>query len=104
MLDEETTALNEGKPGLGGLMTSFVRALDMKQKEDAKGSASSAPKGLMVDEIFGNIFVMNFAGHDGHHCKYLGFQLITSRSAPRRPRLGHGRASGAYTGDREVGV
>jgi hypothetical protein len=65
MLDEETTALNEGKSGSGGLMTSFVRALDMKQKEDAKGSASSStPKGLMVDEIFGNIFVINFAGHD----------------------------------------
>jgi hypothetical protein len=65
MLDEETTALNEGKSGSGGLMTSFVRALDMKQKEDAKGSASSStPKGLIVDEIFGNIFVINFAGHD----------------------------------------
>lgn len=65
MLDEETTALNKGKSGSGGLMTSFVRALNVKQKEDAKGSASSStPKGLTVDEIFGNIFVINFAGHD----------------------------------------
>jgi cytochrome P450 len=65
MLDEETAALNEGKFGSGGLMTSFVRALDTKQKEDAKGSGdSSTPKGLTVDEILGNIFVINFAGHD----------------------------------------
>ena len=65
MLDEETTYLNEGKSGSGGLMTSFVRALDMKQKEDAKDNAGSpTPKGMTVDEIFGNIFEINFAGHD----------------------------------------
>lgn len=65
MLDEETIALKEGKSGSGGLMTSFVRALDVKQKEDAKGSANSTTlKGLTADEIFGNIFVINFAGHD----------------------------------------
>jgi hypothetical protein len=65
MLDEETTALNEGKPGSGGLMTSFVRAMDLKQKEEVKDKTdSSALKGLTVEEIFGNIFVINFAGHD----------------------------------------
>ncbi|THC88324.1 hypothetical protein EYZ11_012230 [Aspergillus tanneri] len=67
MLDEETKALNKGKAGTGGLMTSFVRAMDLKQKEDAqgkKGTSGSPPKGLAVDEIFGNIFVINFAGHD----------------------------------------
>ncbi|KAB8229432.1 cytochrome P450 [Aspergillus alliaceus] len=65
MLNEETKALNEGQAGTGGLMTSFVRAMDLKQKEDAKGKRSgSPPKGLTVDEIFGNIFVINFAGHD----------------------------------------
>ncbi|PYI05538.1 cytochrome P450 [Aspergillus sclerotiicarbonarius CBS 121057] len=67
MLDEETKALNSGKAGSGGLMTSFVRAMDLKQKEDAHDQSkesSSPPKGLTVDEIFGNIFVINFAGHD----------------------------------------
>jgi hypothetical protein len=67
MLDEETSLLKEGKTGTGSLMTSFVRALDTHQKDGVivKGSDSqSLPKGLTVDEIFGNIFVINFAGHD----------------------------------------
>ncbi|OOG00095.1 hypothetical protein ASPCADRAFT_161615 [Aspergillus carbonarius ITEM 5010] len=65
MLNEETKALNEGQAGAGGLMTSFVRAMDLKQQEDAKRKSSgSPPKGLTIDEIFGNIFVINFAGHD----------------------------------------
>ncbi|GAB1197740.1 hypothetical protein APSETT444_007043 [Aspergillus pseudonomiae] len=62
MLDEEVQAFNEGKAGSGGLMTSFVRAMN---REDAMGKANDAsPRGLTTDEIFGNIFVINFAGHD----------------------------------------
>ncbi|PYH29020.1 cytochrome P450 [Aspergillus neoniger CBS 115656] len=67
MLDEETKALNTGRAGSGGLMTSFVRAMDLEQKVDGEQKANtsgSPPKGLTVDEIFGNIFVINFAGHD----------------------------------------
>ncbi|KAL4893485.1 cytochrome P450 [Aspergillus ambiguus] len=67
MLDEEIKALNTGNSGSGGLMTSFVRAMDLKQKEDGEHKTrtnGSPPKGLTVDEIFGNIFVINFAGHD----------------------------------------
>ena len=67
MLDEETSLLKQGKTGTGSLMTSFVQALNTHQKEEVtvKGSArQSLPKGLTVDEIFGNIFVINFAGHD----------------------------------------
>ncbi|GKZ57622.1 hypothetical protein AnigIFM60653_012028 [Aspergillus niger] len=67
MLNEETKALNTGSAGSGGLMTSFVRAMDLKQKVDEEGktkTSGSPPKGLTVDEIFGNIFVINFAGHD----------------------------------------
>jgi hypothetical protein len=60
MLDEETKLLNQGEKGSGSLMTSFLRALDAKDKD----TGSSAPQGLSVDEIFGNIFVINFAGHD----------------------------------------
>lgn len=67
MLDEETLLLKQGKPGTGSLMTSFVRALDTHQKGEAligTNAAQSHSKGLTVDEIFGNIFVINFAGHD----------------------------------------
>ena len=58
MLGEETTLRDSGEEGTGSLMTSFVRALDIHHKGD------SSPRGLTVDEIFGNIFVINFAGHD----------------------------------------
>ncbi|KAJ3579647.1 hypothetical protein NPX13_g908 [Xylaria arbuscula] len=43
LLEAETTALAQGKPGSGGIMPSF---------------------GLSVEEIFGNLFVINLAGHD----------------------------------------
>lgn len=66
MLDEETSLINQGRSGSGTLMTSFVRAHDSHQKDKGAGKIEDdkAPKGLTVDEIFGNIFVINFAGHD----------------------------------------
>lgn len=66
MLETETSLHNRGKTGTGSLMTSFVRALDTSQQENAasKGIQGHVTKGLSVDEIFGNIFVINFAGHD----------------------------------------
>ncbi|KAF1949760.1 cytochrome P450 monooxygenase [Byssothecium circinans] len=62
MMDEEMQSLNQGTKGSGSLMTSLVRAGDAY----SKGSANDGNriKGLSVDEIFGNIFVINFAGHD----------------------------------------
>ncbi|KAF2188427.1 cytochrome P450 monooxygenase [Zopfia rhizophila CBS 207.26] len=62
MLNEETASLNRGEKGSGSLMTSFVRALDAHSKEDSTSTAGH--KGLSIDEIFGNMFVINFAGHD----------------------------------------
>ena len=67
MLDEETSLLHRGKTGTGSLMTSFVRALDTHKRVEANKestAAQSPSKGLTADEIFGNIFVINFAGHD----------------------------------------
>ncbi|KAF1957295.1 putative cytochrome P450 monooxygenase [Byssothecium circinans] len=61
MLEEETAALKEGKPGAGSLMTSFVKASNTYK---AKSEGGKHPQGLSVEEIFGNIFVINFAGHD----------------------------------------
>lgn len=66
MLNEETSLLKQDKPGTGSLMTSFVRALQDHQKsidvtKDVEGPSS---KGLSVSEILGNIFAINFAGHD----------------------------------------
>ena len=42
-------------------MTSFVKALN---NNESKSQGSQQRWGLSVDEIFGNIFVINFAGHD----------------------------------------
>jgi hypothetical protein len=61
MLDEETSMMNRSEKGSESLMTSFFTALDTHQIEDANATGT---RGLSVDEIFGNIFVVNFAGHD----------------------------------------
>jgi cytochrome P450 len=58
---EEEFALRVGKPGKGGLMTSFVHAMDQPQ---GKVMDTRKATGLTVQEIFGNFFVINFAGHD----------------------------------------
>ncbi|KAF3016433.1 hypothetical protein E8E14_004771 [Neopestalotiopsis sp. 37M] len=62
MLDDETTAMKQGKAGSGGILSGFVRALDTHQKEPAAGV--SAKKGLSAEEILGNLFIINFAGYD----------------------------------------
>lgn len=65
MLDDETKALDQGQPGSGGIMASFVRAANMHHLDSADAPDSKGTKrGLSVDEIFGNLFVINFAGHD----------------------------------------
>ncbi|KAI1137607.1 putative cytochrome P450 [Hypoxylon sp. FL0543] len=65
MLEEETDALHQGKPGSGGIMASFVRAADIYRHESATElDLKVTKKGLSRDEIFGNLFVINFAGHD----------------------------------------
>ena len=57
MLNEERSLLDAGKPGTGNLMSSLIRA-----SEDSTYSDNT--KGLSVSEILGNIYVINFAGHD----------------------------------------
>ncbi|GAB1319536.1 Cytochrome P450 monooxygenase [Madurella fahalii] len=66
MFEEEVAALDQGKPGSGGIMTAFVRAVDVHNREAAASTAVAKGdrKGLSIDEVFGNLFVLNFAGHD----------------------------------------
>lgn len=59
MLNDEKGLLSQGKPGTGTIMTSLIR-----QFEDGKKSNIDRAKALSVQEILGNIFVINFAGHD----------------------------------------
>lgn len=68
MLEDETSALRDNKPGFGGIMSEFVRALDMHEREVVAQpnlkESKDGKRGLSVDEIFGNIFVINSAGHN----------------------------------------
>ncbi|ROW18393.1 hypothetical protein VPNG_00168 [Cytospora leucostoma] len=68
MLEDGTSALRENRPGSGGIMSAFVRALDVHIREvvtqPTLKESKDGKKGLSVDEIFGNLFVINFAGHD----------------------------------------
>lgn len=68
MLDDETSAVRDNKPDSGSLMSSFIRALDTHEREvsaqpEVRGKRGGK-RGLAIDEIFGNLFVINFAGHD----------------------------------------
>ena len=66
MLDQiadEKQLIWEGKPGSGTLVSNLVRASEQPQdRKDFNPTARSKP--LSIDEILGNIFVFNFAGHD----------------------------------------
>lgn len=56
MFNTEKALLDQGKPGTGTLMSSFVR----ESTVDPKSNKTV----LTLDEILGNIYVINFAGHD----------------------------------------
>ncbi|KAF2676004.1 cytochrome P450 [Lentithecium fluviatile CBS 122367] len=64
MLHEETASSRRGESGSGSLMTSLVRAGDSYAQAQGGSGSKRRTTGLSVDEIFGNIFVINFAGHD----------------------------------------
>ncbi|KAL8768824.1 MAG: hypothetical protein Q9194_005609, partial [Teloschistes cf. exilis] len=62
-IDDEKRSISEGEAGSKTLVSNLVRAVENQQSTVA-GSGLQAPKPLSVDEILGNIFVFNFAGHD----------------------------------------
>ena len=72
MLDQiahEKTLIAEGKPGSGTLVSNLVRAGEEPPETTIASVSTSNGKqnvsrALSVDEILGNIFVINFAGHD----------------------------------------
>ena len=61
MLNHERSLLKDGKPGTGTLMTSLVRASGIDEKDMKSGGNA---KNLTVSEVLGNLFFINFAGHD----------------------------------------
>ena len=68
--EEEKKAISHGKKGENNLMTSLVRASQAvtELEADAIDKDREGPQlsqvGLTEQEIYGNIFLFNFAGHD----------------------------------------
>ncbi|KAL8673580.1 MAG: hypothetical protein Q9168_002012 [Polycauliona sp. 1 TL-2023] len=66
MLDQiadEKQLISEGKAGSGTLVSNLVRASEQSERS-ARPNGSKEQTPLSIDEILGNIFVFNFAGHD----------------------------------------
>ena len=71
-LTQEKRLIAEGKPGSGTLMSNLVRASEVQYEVTGVGRSertymdgkSHEMRPLSVDEILGNVFVFNFAGHD----------------------------------------
>ena len=71
-LAEERRLVAEGRPGSGTLISNLVRASEEPENVAGGGDGAKSRKDgkayeakpLTVDEILGNIFVFNFAGHD----------------------------------------
>ena len=63
MYNDERRLLDAGKPGTGNLMSSLVRVSEDERKKNGQLNADG-PKSFTISEILGNIFVINFAGHD----------------------------------------
>ena len=61
MLARERRSISLGESSAGNLLSALVRASDEANQSDTKGRAI---QGLTDDEIFGNIFMYNLAGHE----------------------------------------
>ena len=65
MVNEEKRLIAEGKVGSGNIINSLICASEEVSKSLAGVEGDSKiTKGLTEAEIYGNIFVYNFAGHD----------------------------------------
>lgn len=68
--DEEKKAIADGKSQAANIMTSLIRASSAAGMPEKAVSGPNGPtkevacNALTEDEIYGNIFVYNFAGHD----------------------------------------
>ncbi|KAF3760401.1 putative cytochrome P450 [Cryphonectria parasitica EP155] len=69
-IEKETAAIDRGDPGSGGFITHLVRTLDDEDDIETRANVGdrttkkSRKAALSMDEILGNMFVINFAGYD----------------------------------------
>ena len=65
MVHNEERLVAQNEPGGENIIKSLIRASnEMSKSSSSAGTEGSAIRGLTEDEIYGNIFVYNFAGHD----------------------------------------
>lgn len=63
LINEEKSLLAQGKTGSGNMISSLLGPAATLEKPSA-GTKGRHAKGLSDTEIFGNVFMYNFAGHD----------------------------------------
>ncbi|TGO87147.1 hypothetical protein BPOR_0247g00120 [Botrytis porri] len=64
MLKDKKEAIAHGKPRSATFTSSLLRASKEQSQLSSNGSAPSGFQGLTEEEIYANLFVYNFAGHD----------------------------------------
>lgn len=65
MLEREKQLISQRAPGAANLMSSLVRGSKEAQQADAESDkGNTVLKGLTDTEIYGNLFLYNFAGHE----------------------------------------
>ena len=65
MVHEEKRLIARNEPGGENIIKSLIRASDeMSNSSTSAGIEGPGIRGLTGEEIYGNIFVFNFAGHD----------------------------------------
>jgi len=83
MLETESKLISKGETGTSTLMTSFARALHDGRKTVDIAVGHNAPHsiGLNIEEVLGNIFAINFAGHDTT-ANTLAFAMLMLAACP----------------------
>ena len=65
MLEREKHLISQRAPGAANLMSSLVRGSEEARQADTENDKDrTVPKGLTDSEIYGNVFLYNFAGHE----------------------------------------
>ena len=78
--EDEKEAMTRGGKQEHNLLTSLVRASQANTNSKEDGSVGFNQEGLTEEEIYGNIFVFNFAGHDATaNSLALGISLLATR-------------------------
>lgn len=78
--EDEKQAMIRGEKQEHNLMTSLVRASQINSNQNGDSYTGSHQEGLTEEEIYGNMFVFNFAGHDATaNSLALGISLLATR-------------------------